>query len=1107
MNNWDRDRDFSARRFFTIFIFFTLLVLPCLSPAASNPPQGKDDRMLTDELVQATSGKIKISRHARTGRIHFMGTDLQHPIKNPQTLPSDAKPEDASRAFLSEYGKLFGLADHAKELKAIRTHAADRGRSFVRFQQLYNGIPVLGAELSVQTDSNNNVISANGKVLSGIAVDAVPVIDASTATGIAMNAVAKIYGADVSELVASDPELNIYNPAMLKPGLDFNTLVWRLEISSGKSLPINELVLVNAHTGSIDLHFNQIMYAKNRRICDYDNNPANTLPCTAPVRTEGQAASAIQQVNNAYDRFGDAYDFYFNYHGRDGIDNAGMPIIAAVRFCTNTECPLDNAWWDTSKSQFAVGNGWDAADDMMAHEYTHGVTGNTSKLYYYYQSGAINESLSDLWGEFIDLANGRGNDSAGVRWLLGEDLPTGAIRSMSNPPAYNQPDKMSSPNYYCDPNEIDNGGVHFNSGVGNKAAYLLVDGGPFNGRTVTGLGITKVAKIYYEAQTSLLLSASDYSDLYNILQQACNNLIGTNGITAADCQEVQDAVDATEMNQQPANCSANEASLCPAGQVPNNLFFDNFEGGIGNWTLGAVWHRSANRIYATSGTWNLWGEDGNAAGLSSVSMNADVALPAGTSYLHFKHVYGFEDDGGGAYDGGVVEYSTNSGANWTDARLLFDTNGYNGQIAVTGRNNPLEGDQAFVRESNGYYSSRLNLAPIAGGNVRFRFRIGTDNSISDEGWYIDDVRIYTCVNTDNVAPNDVAGLNAAAGNARITFNWTNPGDIDFSGIRIVWKTTGFPANCTDGAIMDLGAATSYRHNGLTNGTMYYYRICTRDLVPNYSAGITTSATPAGAGAPDSPAGITLSNMTTWGPTVNWNRVAGANIYNIYRSTDGAVWGNPVGSMFDPNNSYADTTALRSNTTYQWTVSSQNAGGESAKPAAVTGRTALLKGWNMVSAPYNTTGKSTAGAYGSWARYSYVWVSRGNTNPDNNGSWVWGPSVIPGTGQIVWSFDNATVLSASGPANTPSLTTTLLPGWNMISNQTLSNMTDIGTNWLVDETTSLSTAVTNNVIGGALYWWDGSAYVSWNIADNPAVEPWKCYWILNMEGVNHTLTIN
>ena len=107
----------------------------------------------------------------------------------------------------------------------------------------------------------------------------------------------------------------------------------------------------------------------------------------------------------------------------------------------------------------------------------------------------------------------------------------------------------------------------------------MVDGGTFNGQTITGLGIPKVAKIYYEVQTHLLTSGADYADLYEALYQGCNNLVGTAGITAADCQQVRNATLAVEMNLQPVPGFNPDAPLCSTGQTPMYIFFDNLEAG------------------------------------------------------------------------------------------------------------------------------------------------------------------------------------------------------------------------------------------------------------------------------------------------------------------------------------------------------------------------------------------------------------------------------------------------------------------------------------------------------------------------------------------------
>jgi Zn-dependent metalloprotease len=248
---------------------------------------------------------------------------------------------------------------------------------------------------------------------------------------------------------------------------------------------------------------------------------------------------ADPDADEAHQYAADTFVFYNTHHGRNSIDNAGSTITSTVNYGINYR----NAFWN--HAQVVYGDDM-AADDVVGHEITHGVTEYTSGLIYYGQSGAINESFSDVWGEFIDQTNGSGNDLSSVKWLLGEDSALGVIRSMINPPTYGHPDKMSSPYFYT--GSGDNGGVHINSGVNNKAAYLMVDGGTFNGRNIIGIGLNKTAAVYYEAQAKLLTAGSNFNDLYYALIQACQNLIGgADGITQNDCDQVKLAAEGVEM--------------------------------------------------------------------------------------------------------------------------------------------------------------------------------------------------------------------------------------------------------------------------------------------------------------------------------------------------------------------------------------------------------------------------------------------------------------------------------------------------------------------------------------------------------------------------------
>ena len=698
-------------------------------------------------------GEPRSAIHDQTGKLRFLGADPATPISLPAAMLAGLTPEDRGRAILQVYGPDFGLREPSAELRLLReTPWGERGGS-VRYQQTYRGVPVLAGELIVNTDARGRLLSISGEISPDLTISTQPSITADQAAAAAQEAVAQSYGLGLEALQASDPTLWIYDERLLLPSRRPAELVWRTEVTAQDLAPIRELVLVNAHRGGISLHFNQIDTTKNRVVYDNANNSALGLPGGGPYRTEGGPPSGIGDVNLAYDYAGHTYDFYLANHGRDSVDGAGMTLISTTRYCPSVfQCPYPNAFWHATRKQMVYGDGYASADDVVGHEMTHGVTQFESYLFYYYQSGAINESFSDLWGEFVDLTNGAGNDAPGMRWLLGEDLPGGAIRNFQNPPAYSDPDKMTSLLYKKESGDLgdlfdtyDNGGVHTNSGVNNKAVYLMTDGDTFNGETVTGLGIAKVAAIYYRVQTTLLTSGADYADLYQALYQACLVLIGSAGITASDCQEVRDATDAVEMNLQPVSGFNAEAEICPSGQWPVVRFIDDLEAGASQWTFGVVSGTSAWRYdwpyiddYAHSGLHFLNGNDRYASSDSYVQMSAATTPPSG-AFLHFAHAYGFDEPN---RDGGVVEYSAGGGL-WTDAGALFEVNGYDGTIPG-GYGNPLAGRSAFLGDSHGYISSRLNLSSLAGQSVRFRWRLGTSSSGYDLGWLLDDVRLYSC---------------------------------------------------------------------------------------------------------------------------------------------------------------------------------------------------------------------------------------------------------------------------------------------------------------------------------------------------------------------------
>ncbi len=324
-------------------------------------------------------------------------------------------------------------------------------------------------------------------------------------------------------------------------------------------------------------------------------------------------------ADNAHRYAADTFVFYNTHHGRNSFDNHGGTIVSTVNFGVGYQ----NAFWDGT--QMVYGDNM-AADDVVGHEITHGVTQYASNLIYSYQSGAINESLSDVWGEFIDQTNGSGNDSAAVKWLMGEDTPLGAIRSMSDPTLFGDPDKMSSPYYYT--GSGDNGGVHFNSGVNNKAAFLMTDGGTFNGRTITGIGLNKTAAVYYEAQANLLTAGSNYNDLYYILIQACQNLLGgSSGISQSDCNQVKTSAEAVEMVVLPA------ATPTPTSTPPNS-YNPLYLSLTSSQTIGGVASADEDILKFDGTNWSLF-FDGSDVGVGTPDLFAFSLLDADTILMSF----------------------------------------------------------------------------------------------------------------------------------------------------------------------------------------------------------------------------------------------------------------------------------------------------------------------------------------------------------------------------------------------------------------------------------------------------------------------------------------
>jgi Zn-dependent metalloprotease len=222
---------------------------------------------------------------------------------------------------------------------------------------------------------------------------------------------------------------------------------------------------------------------KHRRVFDARNG--STLPGVL-VREEEAPAVGDVAVNEAYDGLGATWDLYADVYDRNSIDDAGSDLIASVHYLRD----YDNAQWDGTQMVFGDGDGtvfrrFTIAVDVIGHELTHGVTAATANLTYQDQSGALNESVSDVFGSLVKQFVARPQQTAdAANWLIGEGLFTPsvegvALRSMRAPgTAYDDPElggKDPQPSHMDGfvTTASDNGGVHINSGIPNHAFYLV----------------------------------------------------------------------------------------------------------------------------------------------------------------------------------------------------------------------------------------------------------------------------------------------------------------------------------------------------------------------------------------------------------------------------------------------------------------------------------------------------------------------------------------------------------------------------------------------------------------------------------------------------------
>ena len=309
------------------------------------------------------------------------------------------------------------------------------------------------------------------------------------------------------------------------------------------------------------------------------------------------------------------YAFYQANFNRNSYNGTGEHLYSYVNDPTYT----DNAFWDGSAMNFNKRStgaaGGVTGIDVTGHELTHGVTQTTSGLNYNGESGAMNESMSDIMGKSVQFWS----KPSDVNWLMSNDM-NWIIRDMSNPNSHSQPDTYKGTFWYT--GTADNGGVHTNSGVGNFMFYLLVTGGSGtndigNSYSVTGIGLAKADQILYRSETVYLSPTSKYADWRTACINAATDLYGSGSNEVTQVQNAWFAVGVGTAGGGGGSCGT------PTGLTASSI--TNTSATV-SWTAvsGAVTYNLQWKATSSS-TWTT------VSGLTTTSQSL-TGLTAGTAY-------------------------------------------------------------------------------------------------------------------------------------------------------------------------------------------------------------------------------------------------------------------------------------------------------------------------------------------------------------------------------------------------------------------------------------------------------------------------------------------
>ena len=487
---------------------------------------------------------------------------------------------EATFAYLGQVKSLLKISDPSVSFVVSKTETDDLGQTHVRLNQVHRGLPVHGAELIAHL-TDGEVTTLNGRtrpIDAGLTIT--PKLTQPQATerafwDVGTESIVRKFGENILKIKPAEGELCVFTTANREDRLAYQLTIcpnfierWEYMIDAqtgavldkynntcGVDGPVKATARdLNGVSRTIQTYLSGQTYVLidasramfNKTTSKIPNSPVGAL-WTIDFRNDtSQTAYQTTSANNtnwtptavsAHANASTSYEYFLNTFQRNALDGKGGTMISIINVADPDDAKgFDNAVW-TGKAMI-YGNGRTAfkplagALDVAGHEMTHGITQNTAGLEYKYQSGAINESMSDVFGVLIDRTN----------WTLGEDVvvrtafPSGALRSMSNPNQNGssvrgyQPRTMAQ---YINTTQ-DNGGVHINSGIPNYAFYLFA--------TSNAVGREKAEKVYYRTLTQYLTRTSQFVDLRLAVLKATADLYGATGAEYAAAKKAFDDV-------------------------------------------------------------------------------------------------------------------------------------------------------------------------------------------------------------------------------------------------------------------------------------------------------------------------------------------------------------------------------------------------------------------------------------------------------------------------------------------------------------------------------------------------------------------------------------